>query len=348
MSAFTSLSAAALKGFVRDKVALFFTFAFPLIFIVIFGLIFSDTDTDKINLGLVGEGPAVAGLEASKAFEFERFKAFPEALKKVSDGDLPAAILVRGDAIELRFAASDATAAATIRGITSGVVDKLNLMASGRPEVFKLSARQVEATALKPIQFIAPGVMSWGVAFGAIFGSALTLVTWRKKQVLRRIRSAPVSVFTVMASRLVATMAIGLVQAGVFIGVAMLPMFGFRLSGRWWLALPVLAAGVIAFFAVGLVVGAFCRTEEAASGVANAIIVPMAFLSGSFVPLALAPGWMNTIANFMPLKHMNDGMVDFLVRGKGPGALLLPCGVLIALALVMTLVASRIFKWEAS
>lgn len=51
---------------------------------------------------------------------------------------------------------------------------------------------------------------------------------------------------------------------------------------------------------------------------ANALIVPMAFLSGVF----------------MPLIHMNDGMVDFLVRGQGPEPLVLPCAVLLALTLV--------------
>jgi ABC-2 type transport system permease protein len=90
------------------------------------------------------------------------------------------------------------------------------------------------------------------------------------------------------------------------------------------------------------------KTEEAASGVANALIVPMAFLSGVFIPLDSAPGWMRSIANFMPLKHMNDGMVDFLVRGQGPGAMVLPGAVLLALTLVMAFVASRVFNWEAA
>jgi len=348
MSAFQALSAAAVKGFLRDKVSLFFTFAFPLMFIVIFGLVFGNAGTEQLTVGLVGEGPAVTGLKASGAFEFERFDDFDEAIQKVRDGDLPGAILARGTEIELRFAASDQTAAATIRGITSGVVDSLNVMASGQPPTFKLSSQQVEDSSLKPIQFIGPGMMSWGVAIGAVFGSAFTLVTWRKKQVLRRIRSAPVSIFTVLSSRLVTSIAIGVVQMVIFIGVAMLPLFGFKLSGSWWLSIPVLVMGVIAFFAVGLVIGAICKTEEAASGVANALIVPMAFLSGVFIPLDAAPGWMRSIANFMPLKHMNDGMVDFLVRGQGPGAMVLPCAVLLALTLVMAFVASRVFNWEAA
>ncbi|MEX0789831.1 MAG: hypothetical protein WD178_03555, partial [Actinomycetota bacterium] len=53
------------------------------------------------------------------------------------------------------------------------------------------------------------------------------------------------------------------IAVGVFIGVGTLPVFGLQLAGRWWLAIPVLLLGIIAFFAVGLVIGAFCKTEEA-------------------------------------------------------------------------------------
>lgn len=346
MSAFGSLSMAALKGFYRDRATLFFTFAFPLIFIVIFGSIFSGSGAEKIEIGVVGQGPVIARLRVTEAFEFREFDTFQEGFAEVEDGDLPALVTQEGSRVTLRFAASDQNAAATIRGIVEGVVNEANLRATGGAPAFRLSARQVEDSSLEPIQFIVPGMMSWGVAFAALFGSAITLVTWRRKQVLRRIRSAPVSTFSVLGSRLAATLFIGVSQAVVFLGVGM-ALFGLELSGRWWLALPIFLLGVIAFFAVGLVVGSFCKTEEAASGVGNAIVVPMSFLSGVFFPLDQAPGWMVAVSNFMPLKYMNEGITTFLVRDQGPAELVRPSLVLIAFSAVMVLVASRLFRWEA-
>lgn len=346
MSAFGSLSLAALKGFYRDRATLFFTFAFPLIFIVIFGSIFSSSGTERIEIGVVGEGPVIAGLRGTGAFDFREFDSFQEGFAEVEDGEIPAVVTQEGNRVTLRFAASDQEAAATVRGIAQGVVNEMNLRAAGATPTFELTARQVEDTSLEPIQFIVPGMMSWGVAFAALFGSAITLVTWRRKQVLRRIRSAPVSTFSVLGSRLVSTLLIGVSQAVVFLGVGM-ALFGLNLSGGWWLALPIFLLGVIAFFAVGLVVGAFCKTEEAASGVGNAIVVPMSFLSGVFFPLDQAPGWMVAVSDFMPLKYMNEGITAFLVRGEGAGALVEPSLVLIAFSAVMVLIASRLFKWEA-
>ena len=48
------------------------------------------------------------------------------------------------------------------------------------------------------------------------------------------------------------------------------------------------------------------------------MVLPMAFLSGSFFPLDAAPAWLQAVSNVLPLKHLNDGMLDVMVRGEGP------------------------------
>jgi len=43
---------------------------------------------------------------------------------------------------------------------------------------------------------------------------------------------------------------------------------------------------------------------------------------------------------------MNDGIMDFLVRGQGADALVVPCAVLSAFVLVVGLIAAKVFQWE--
>jgi ABC-2 type transport system permease protein len=135
-------------------------------------------------------------------------------------------------------------------------------------------------------------------------------------------------------------------QATLFIAVASTPMFGLSLAGQWWLALPLLVVGTLAFFSIGMLVGSFTRTPESASAVANLLVLPMAFLSGTFFDIDGAPGWLRTVSKVLPLRHMNDGMLDVLVRGKGVDALLTPMAVLLGFAVVVGLVAARLFRWE--
>ena len=346
MTAFKSLARAMFKGFYRDKATLFFTFVFPLMFLVVFGLLFRDVGADKTKIGVVGDGQVITALQESGALELERFPTVEDALKKVRDGDLPAMVAQDGDTITYRFAQSDQAQAGMVTGIVSGVVSQVNQLDTGQRPKFAMDVSNVEDASLKPIQYITPGIMSWGVAVTAVFGASLTLVSWRKKQVLRRIRLAPVSASTVLSSRVVVTVGVAIVQALVFLGIGSLPVFGLRLTGTWWLAIPVFLLGILAFFAIGMLVGAFCKTEEAATGAANIVVLPMAFLSGTFFPIDQAPSWMQTVSKVFPLRHMNDGIMDFLVRGKSATALVVPCLVLAAFVLVVGAIAAKVFQWE--
>ncbi|KAA2259484.1 ABC transporter permease [Solihabitans fulvus] len=346
MTAFRSLSLAMFKGFFRDKAALFFTFVFPLIFLVVFGLLFKDAGTSKIKIAAVGDGPVITALEKSGAVELEHVDSLDAAVAKVKNGDLPAVVAQQGDSVVLRFAASDQAKSGTVLGLVAGVVDQANLAATGQPPKLKLDPARVEDSSLKPIQFLTPGLLSWGLATSAVFGAALTLVNWRKKQVLRRIRLAPVGTPTVLSSRLLVSVGVAVVQAALFVTIASTPLFGLKLSGQWWLGLPMLVLGTLSFFSIGMLVGSFAKTEEAATAFANLLVLPMAFLSGTFFPLDSAPAWLKTVSNVLPLKHLNEGMLNVLVRGKGIDSLLVPGGILIGFTLVVGVIAAKFFRWE--
>jgi ABC-2 type transport system permease protein len=346
VSAFKSLSTAGIKGFLRDRAALFFIFLFPLMFLVIFGLLFRDSGTEKIQIGLVGQGPVASSLQQLPVVEVKKFDTVDDAVAAVKAGDLPGAVIENGDNVQLRFAASDQTQAGIINGLVSSVVSQSNIAATGQRPKFTFQPSQVEDESLNAIQYLTPGILSWAVASAGVFGSALTFVAWRKKQVLRRLWLAPVSPLTVLSSRVGVTLGIAVLQAIMFVGVASLPLFGLKLSGTWYLAIPVFLLGMLAFFAIGLLVGAFAKTEEAANGAAQIVVLPMAFLSGTFFPIDRAPGWLQTVSEIFPLRHMNDGMQDFLVRGKGAEALLLPCGILLGFTIVVGFLATRVFRWD--
>jgi ABC-2 type transport system permease protein len=342
-----SLSRAMLRGFFRDKTSLFFTFFFPLMFLVVFGLVFRSDGASPVELAVVGKGPVVSALPKD-VVDAVPYDSVDAAVAKVKAGDLPGAVVESGDGVTLYFAASDQVKAGTVQGLVSAVVNQANLAATGQPPAVKLDMQRVESEDFEPIQFLTPGILSWGVATSAAFGAALTLVSWRKRQVLRRLRLAPSPVSAIVGARVGVSLVIALVQSVVFVGVAMSPPFGLQLAGDWWLALPILLLGTCAFLAIGLFVGSIAKTEEAASAMANFIVLPMAFLSGTFFDMSNAPAWMQTVSKAFPLRWMNDGMLDVLVRGQGIDAVWLPCAVLVGFTLIVTGVATRFFQWDSA
>lgn len=112
------------------------------------------------------------------------------------------------------------------------------------------------------------------------------------------------------------------------------------------MAVPLVIAGTLAFLAIGLLVGAIAKTSEGGSGLANLITLPMALLSGAFVPIEQGPAWLATVAKVLPLGYLVTGMKDVVVRGQSPGAAVAPILVLVAFALIITAIATRFFRWD--
>lgn len=132
----------------------------------------------------------------------------------------------------------------------------------------------------------------------------------------------------------------------MFLAIATLPYFGLQLTAYWWMAIPLVACGILAFMSIGLLVGAIAKTQQAATSIANLIILPMAFLGGAFIPLDFAPNWIKDASYVMPLRYLVNGMLDVMARGEGPAAALPAIGILLGFTLVVGLVAVRMFRWD--
>jgi ABC-2 type transport system permease protein len=352
MSGFRSLSRAMVLGFVRDRTALFFTVVFPLMFLVLFGSLFKDSGAPKAKVVEIGsvevldQIPSDARGQLDKVLTITKTTDAAKAIDSVRKGDYEAAIEQQGDRVIVHYSAADQVRAGVVQGIMESLVQDANLAATGTPPKLKLDAAQVEDRSLKTIQYITPGLLGWAIATGATFGAALTLVTWRQKKILRRLRLSPVRLPSVIGARVGVSIAIALGQTAIFVGVAMLPYFGLKLSNAWWMSVPLVIAGTLAFMSMGLLAGAWAKTSEAATAVANLIVLPMAFLSGSFFPLDNAPSWLQQIAKIFPLRHLVTAMQDVMVRGKSAVSVLPEIGLLLAIAVVLAAIAGKLFRWD--
>jgi ABC-2 type transport system permease protein len=351
MTAFRSLASAMLKGFFRDRMAFFFAVIFPLMFLVLFGGIFNESGAPKADIIQVGKvsvldrAPDEAKDALSESLTITKSDDEADALRQVRKGDADAAVMQRGEEVVLRYSEADQVKAATVRGIFTSIIQTANLGVTGQPPTFSLETERVEDESLSTIQFFTPGLLGWAIAMGATFGAATNLVVWRKNGLLRRLRLAPIPTSSVVVARVAVSIAIALVQAGIFVGVGA-SVFGLELTGSWPMIIPLLTAGTLSFMAIGLLAGAVSKSEEAAVGIANFVVLPMAFLSGSFFPLDEAPGYVTALGKVLPLKYLNDGMLDTMVRGQGPSSALLPIAVLLGFAVVVTAIASALFRWD--
>ena len=353
MSAFLALSGAILRGFLRDRTSVFFAVIFPLMFLVLFGGLFSDQTVGKVDMIVVGDvsliddQPEGADEAFDATFEVTRSDDLDDAIDQVRKGDADVAVEQQGDTLVAHYTQTDPAQAGITAGALRALVDGTNVAVTGQPPTYSLDIESVEDDSLSTIQYFTPGLLGWAVAMSAAFGAAATLQGWRQSKLLRRLQLAPVSTRTVVGARVTVTVAVALVQTAIFIGVGSV-FFDLTLTGAWWMSVPLVVVGTLCFMAMGLLAGAITKTQEGAVNAANFIVLPMAFLSGSFFPLDGAPAWLRAISNVLPLKHLNEGMLDVMVRGEPWTAGLLPMLYLAVFAAVLTLVAARLFRWETT
>lgn len=189
------------------------------------------------------------------------------------------------------------------------------------------------------------GLVGYGCANTAFAGLAITLVIRRESGVLKRIRATPLPPATYLAAVLCSTLFVFVLQVLVTMGLG-LTLYGASGPGdRLGLALAMLL-GVIAFAGLGFGIASLIRSAEGSSAVVQLILLPMAFLSGSFGPTKSYPGFLQTIADVLPLTYLMRILRAVYLRGDSfwsePKAIV----IVLAWGLAGLLVAWRRFSWE--
>ena len=85
------------------------------------------------------------------------------------------------------------------------------------------------------------------------------------------------------------------------------------------------------------------RSEQAVSGLAWGILLVCAMLGGGMVPQIAMPGWMLSAGAVSPARWTITALEGAIWRGYGPGDMLLPCGVLLAIGALGFAIGALVF-----
>ena len=189
------------------------------------------------------------------------------------------------------------------------------------------------------------GMLGYGCANTAFGGLAITLVVRRELGILKRLRATPLPAATYLASVLVSTLLVFFLQMLLTVALGLL-LYDAQGAQNWFAVVPVLLLGGIAFAGLGFGVASLIRSAEGSSAVVNLIILPMAFLSGSFGPTSGYPQVLQTIADVLPLTYLIDLIEGAYLSGDHMTDDPTAVAVLVAWGVAGYAVAARRFGWE--
>ncbi len=192
--------------------------------------------------------------------------------------------------------------------------------------------------------YLVAGMIGFGVVATAYAGLAINTVIRRESGVLKRVRGTPLPPAIYLAAAVGSTIVVIAIETS-----AQLLIGRFVIDAGWperpgLLAVAILL-GAVAFAALGLATTGLVRSAEGSSAVVNAIYLPMVFISGVFFSVSALPGFLEAIADVLPLTYFLDLVRGVFIDGEGLGSQLTAIGVVALWGLLGLVVALRTFRW---
>lgn len=158
------------------------------------------------------------------------------------------------------------------------------------------------------------GLFSYGAANTAFAGLAIILVSRREGGILKRLRSTPLPSWAYLAAVLLSTLVTFALQAVALLLLASVA-FGADTPGNMAGFVGAIVVGVVCFAGMGVGAAALIRSSEGVSAVVNLVLLPMAFLAGSFGPTRHYPPVLRAIADALPLTYFVRIMNRVVLEG---------------------------------
>ena len=186
-----------------------------------------------------------------------------------------------------------------------------------------------------------PQGLMWGI-IGCTMSFVMSLATERSQGTMTRLRMSPAPPGTLLLGKALACYATILIVEAVLTVIGTLAL-GLRIASPGLFAIAALIAP-LAFVGIMMLISALLRTEQAGGGVGWAIMMPLAMIGGTMIPLIAMPPWLLTLSHISPMKWAILAYEGAIWRGFTFGDLLLPLGVLLTVGLITFAIGSRILS----
>jgi len=335
---FLDLANRNLKETYRDPLALGFLLAFPLLFMLIMGVVVGGETTPNFPIGVIDNDHT----QVSQAFIDEALAEVPAlevstyddaviALKDLKFGDLKAYIVIpdgfgqqvtrnwQGDeasiTLQMTYDESDIM-------ISDQIISIINTVTRAFAQIeipITINANPIHIeTEITYIDFIAPGIIIFGLLI-LIPTSARIMIHDKEKGMLSRLLTTPARPVDFISGYSLCLIVIAIAQIIIFIAAAW--GFGMDIVGSLWLAFLIFFLTGLCSIGIGMVVASLTRSENQAEPLCWLFAMPLAVLSGCWFSIEMLPSYIRSVAYAFPYAHAIDASRGVLIRGVGLEAL---------------------------
>ena len=203
--------------------------------------------------------------------------------------------------------------------------------------------------AVTSAQFYTPGLAAYAAATSTYTGVGVTLASRRDIGVLKRVRGTPMPSWVYLGGAVLSGVWIAMLATIVMMTIGV-TVYGVNIEAAKVPAMFLtFMVGSAAFASLGLALASVARSASSAVPIANATILPLAFISDIFIPLGdRAPRILVLLGDVFPLKHFGAAFTHAMHPASVPPALVgHRLGVLVLWIVVGAVIVARCFNWTA-
>ncbi len=313
MTAFVALVRAEAAIFLRDKAAVFFTFLFPLIFILIFGFVMGDVDSPTATLGMHASTTADLSslrpvLERSAVERIEEFESRGELETAVTERSIDFGLVWNGEALEFLYHPNRVQENYAFGQLASGIADAFDLRRQGLAPILSVETIHVGSEAsTRWFNQMVPGVIAFSILASGLFAVSGHLTGMKERRTLDRMIVTPMPPVALLAA--IATVRLIVVYVSTLITILIsVAIFDLAFSINWFQFTVLVACSTLGTMGLGTIIALVVRKPSSAGNVANILAMVMMFLSGIYFPLEFMPGFLRALSRGLPLTYMADAM----------------------------------------
>jgi ABC-2 type transport system permease protein len=355
-----------LLNFSREKTTMFFTIAFPIILILLFGTIFMSQDNMEYHLCVQdldqtkSSKESIKALEVNGNFKITMVDPSVNATQYVRENNVNLVLIIpkglERSLIRRKFF-NDFQASVTITyiydpssssvstkiDILNGVLAGVNQELSGMPPFIKSVKKSILTKKYRFIEFFVPGIIAMAVMTLSLFSTVDSETELRQKGIIRKLSTTPITRTDWILSNILYQFILAVICTIAMLMVSY-AVFHVSLHINAWLPAFILL-DVFAFVGIGMILTRFAREAQSAAAAANAVSLPMMFLSGSFFPIELMPGFLQKFAKILPLFYVNEGLRAAMIFEDNMAALR-DAAIISVFAAVVFILGIIATKWE--
>jgi ABC-2 type transport system permease protein len=361
------------RGYLRSRIGLFFSLIFPVILILLFGAIFSGggggSSTVYVQNNDVCPSPpipcisplfigALNGTSTSGSNttwpivlrSVPTDQNFSDYLKShsASDGvvipsDFSAKYIAKGATNVTVYGNPASTTSAIVDGVVREVVNGFNLAAAHGSNIVGVQSVTAASQSYKYIDFLIPGLIGFSVLTSPMFALVNISSEYKRDKVFKLLSLTPLTKTEWLISKILLYILLTVVSFFLMSATGIIE-FGAHVTFTMGVV-PFLLLGPFLFVSLGMLVGTVSNSPESAAVVGNLITFPMMFLSGTFFPVSGMPTYLQSIAHFLPLFYVIDGLNNVMIYQNLTPAYF-DLAVLLVTAIVIFALAVRFFKWR--